>query len=84
MGESQGGGAAYLLLAATLWAGEVEGLQDADYKFLGDIAFSGAGRSLGSAGDVNGDGLLDLVVGAPMEADHTALGAGRAYLLVSP
>ncbi len=84
MGEDQGGGAAYLLLAATLWSGEIRGLVDADYTFLGDTAFGAAGRAVGSAGDVNGDGLLDLLVGAPMEADQAALGAGRAHLLVSP
>ncbi len=37
------------------------------------------GRAVGGAGDVNGDGFADLLVGAPMH-DGTAVDEGAAYL----
>ena len=35
------------------------------FIILGDAAYGSAGRSVSSAGDVNGDGFADLIVGAP-------------------
>ncbi len=39
-----------------------------------------AGQSVGAAGDINGDGIADLVIGAA-EADPNGFSSGRAYVL---
>ncbi len=46
----------------------------------GDTAFDQAGRSVSSAGDVNGDGIDDLIVGAPYGGDG-GMDAGEAYVI---
>ena len=46
----------------------------------GDGAYDQAGRSVSSAGDVNGDGFDDLIVGAPY-GDDGGNRAGEAYVL---
>jgi len=46
----------------------------------GELAFDQAGAAVAGAGDVNGDGLADLVLGAPL-ADPTGDDAGRAYVV---
>jgi len=50
-----------------------------DLTFTGAAADDNFGVSVASAGDVNGDGFADLVVGAPGN-DEAGGGAGRAYL----
>jgi len=83
-GGEEGGGAAYLFLAGRLPDPGIVDVGAADHIFEGMEAWGAAGRSVSGAGDVNGDGLLDLVVGAPMEQDYAELGAGRAHLILSP
>ncbi|PUE22711.1 hypothetical protein B9Z39_16930, partial [Limnohabitans sp. JirII-29] len=50
--------------------------------FVIDGACAGdqSGRSDSSAGDVNGDGLADLLIGAPQGDPSTGLDAGRSYV----
>jgi hypothetical protein len=50
-----------------------------DRLLSGDQAGAAFGTSLGSAGDVNGDGYDDLVVGAP-EFDYEEANAGAVYV----
>jgi hypothetical protein len=73
-------GAAYLLL------GPVQGiasLSDADARLVGEQAGDYAGSSVASAGDVDGDGLDDILVGAWGEstAGHEA---GAVYVVLGP
>ncbi|KPF75216.1 hypothetical protein IP88_07305 [alpha proteobacterium AAP81b] len=46
-------------------------------KIAGSAVFGYAGLDVSGAGDVNGDGFDDLIVGAPAESDS----AGKAYIL---
>ncbi|MDP3549336.1 MAG: cadherin-like domain-containing protein [Novosphingobium sp.] len=46
----------------------------------GDVAGDQAGRSVSSAGDINGDGFADLIVGAPL-GDDGGTNAGEAYVI---
>ncbi len=81
--DDGGGGAGQ----AYLWLGREAGwapglaLADADASFLGGAVNEGAGTSLAGAGDVDGDGLGDLLIGAPW-GDGVIQGAGRAYLVL--
>ena len=74
-------GAAYIVL------GPVSGtrsLGDADGKLVGAGEFSQFGEVLSTAGDVSGDGLPDILVGAPdLDGPDTVL-QGAAYLFQGP
>lgn len=53
----------------------------AGFRILGATAGDMAGSSVSSAGDINGDGLADLMVGAPL-ADPSGRGnAGSSYVV---
>jgi len=51
----------------------------ADYIFTGEAAGDRLGYNCGSAGDVNGDGFADLIIGARYN-DAGGTDAGRAYI----
>ena len=70
-------GAAYLVMGPV--SGEVS-LSSADATFSGEAAGDFAGISVSGAGDLDGDGLDDLLVGAP--GPHS--GTGSAYLILGP
>ena len=62
-----------------VFTGSVSGvtsLDDADMKVYGDVAFAYSGHDLFKAGDVNGDGLSDLLVGSRPRPT-----AGSAFLV---
>ena len=73
-------GAAYLVLGPV--AGRLD-LANTDAKLLGEAGSDNAGDSVSSAGDVDGDGFDDLLVGAPGN-DEGGNGAGAAYLVLGP
>ena len=46
------------------------------FKLDGEVSGDASGASVGAAGDINGDGIVDLLVGAPNHA-----GKGRSYVV---
>jgi Ca2+-binding RTX toxin-like protein len=50
------------------------------FTIQGDVAYNHAGFSVASAGDINGDGIDDLIVGAPF-GDYGANNTGEAYVI---
>ncbi len=49
---------------------------------MGQGAQDLSGYSVGAAGDLNGDGLADLIVGAPgYDAAHGSVQTGRSYII---
>jgi len=81
--EDSGGtnaGVAYLLYGQS--TGYIE-LFSADAKMIGENAYDIAGQIVFNAGDVNGDGLDDILVGAPYE-DSGGSEAGITYLMYGP
>lgn len=80
-GSGAGAGRSYVVLGKS--GGALIGQQAANgagFVINGEAAGDNAGRSVSSAGDVNGDGLADLLVGAS-GVDTPAANAGRAYVV---
>ena len=75
------GGAAYLISGRPSGWAQGTNLATADARFLGTIENEYAGWSLSMAGDVDGDGVDDLLVGA-YYADQQCSACGRAYLVL--
>ena len=71
-------GNAHLFLAASLGASGSTDVDDADATLAGEEEDQWVGRSVGRAGDLDGDGLADILVGGPY--DNDALGTGSAYV----
>jgi hypothetical protein len=73
-------GAAYILLSP--FSGTYDA-STADGAMLGEDLLDTAGARVASAGDVDGDGVNDLLVGAPGYdvEDETTSGTGQAYLV---
>jgi FG-GAP repeat/FlgD Ig-like domain/FG-GAP-like repeat len=79
---NQGSGRAYLFLGP-FTAGSILVGADAQGRFAGEVSRDMFGDAVASAGDVNGDGLDDVLVGAwDQGSEHFR--AGRAYLFLGP
>ena len=78
-------GSAYVVYGgATTGSRDAGALGEEGFKILGADPGQAAGTSVGGAGDVNGDGLDDVIVGAPGVNDGasgSSVGRGRAYVV---
>jgi len=72
-------GAAYLILGGS--SPSDTDLGSADATFTGESADDQAGVSLSAAGDTDGDGYDDIIIGA-LEDDDGATDAGAAYIVL--
>ena len=71
--NSEGGtaaGTSYLVLGASLGASSSLDLSEADYTFVGEFSNDFSGTPVVGAGDVDGDGLDDLMIGAQLNDDN--------------
>jgi len=84
-GDDDGGSSAgqtYLILGkAAGWSMRTD-LSAADASFIGEDADDYSGRSVASAGDVNGDGFDDILIGAWGDEDGGGFYAGQTYLIL--
>lgn len=86
IGDEEGGGfragQTYLILgrAAADWGRDMD-LGLADASFLGEAEGDASGRSAAAAGDVNGDGYDDFLIGA-IYSDAGGVDAGQSYLFL--
>jgi hypothetical protein len=51
------------------------------FKIDGEVAYDASGRFVSSAGDVNGDGITDLLIGAFQASPSGKSSAGRSYVI---
>jgi hypothetical protein len=75
------GGAAYIILGSSLGTSSTIDLSTADYKLVGENIYDYAGQAVSSAGDIDGDGLDDVLVGAYGDDDGGG-SAGAAYIVL--
>jgi hypothetical protein len=61
--------------------GTVGNWSNVDWLGVGERSGFSYGRSVGCAGDVNGDGFSDLLIGVPSYFGHNCTGVGRVYCL---
>jgi hypothetical protein len=76
-------GQTYLILgrAAADWGMDFD-LSDADASFWGEDSVDYSGVSVASAGDLNGDGCDDFLIGAYSDEDGGGPFAGQTYLIL--
>ncbi|MBR8826811.1 MAG: FG-GAP repeat protein [Gomphosphaeria aponina SAG 52.96 = DSM 107014] len=76
-------GRSYVVFGNEEWEGELN-LEDLDgtngVKINGEVAFDFSGASVSSAGDINGDNIDDIVIGA-VGADPRGNDSGRSYVV---
>ncbi len=76
-----GGGQTYLILGkAKGWSMDTD-LSKADASFWGETTYDRSGDSVAGAGDVNGDGFDDILIGAPANGEGARL-SGQTYLIL--
>ena len=79
-GAETDGGEAYVFLGGV--SGQVT-TGDADATIVGSVERGWLGRDVASAGDVDQDGLDDVLVGAPVDFESEASTGGTAYVFLA-
>ena len=69
------------MLGKSLGSESTISLADADYTFLGEESIDRAGFKLDGAGDVDGDGLGDVLISSTGNGEGGS-GAGAVYLVL--
>ena len=72
-------GKTYLFFSDSIAGGGTYSLSLADVSLVGEVS-SASGFAVSGAGDVDGDGLHDILIGAPND-DQVAISAGKTYLM---
>lgn len=74
-------GHTYMFFGRQNFESRMNDMEDCDVSFIGGTAYNASGYSVSGAGDVNGDGIDDLLIGAPSNG-KTAYGEqyGNVYL----
>jgi len=75
-------GAAYLIFGSSFGENKTIDLSEADHKFMGESEDDHAGYAVGRAGDVDGDGLDDILVGSSGQ-DVGGAHAGATYIILA-
>ena len=76
-------GAVYLILGSSSIGGE-QSLGDSEAKFTAEAASDKAGLAMDTAGDLNGDGNDDVVIGVRLTDPGDVTDAGTSYLMLGP
>jgi hypothetical protein len=84
-GDEEGGGSncgqTYLIFGKSSgWARDTD-LSNADASFFGEDTFDYSSYSIDGAGDVNGDGFDDILIGAYADEEAGAINMGQTYLI---
>src|SRR5262249_31322630 len=78
-------GRSYLIFGTSAWPASLDLLNSSasGMVFDGPLSYAESGKAVSRAGDVNGDGFADLIIGAPTaRSQNDALAAsGRTYVV---
>ena len=80
-GSALDAGKTYLVMGKTTGWGRDTLLFFADASFQGEAGSDRSGNAVASAGDVNGDGFADILIGAAL-SDEFGTDAGQTYLIL--
>jgi hypothetical protein len=79
--SNDGAGKVYLVLGKSTGFEQDMPLSSADASFIGEDAYDNVGYDICSAGDFNGDGLDDILIGTQFK-DQGKVNSGKVYLIL--